>query len=126
MKTNFADKHVLEITAARCVGLIRSIYVDPLFDGKNAQALLESEYVTLYAQLQEICFFNNGELRWALPLAMEKLDGVLVYKTELGLGISLHEKMHIEIASKLEALAPGKGNVYDFPSVIREKARLAY
>lgn len=125
MKT-FSEKQTLAITAARIAGLLRALYHETEFVETEPQILLETEYLPLYAQLQDLCFNSKGEIRWLLLNELEKINGkhqdIVAYKTEYGLGISIRNKVQLEIASKLEAKVPGSVLAYDFPSTMRAKS----
>lgn len=124
MKT-FSEKQTLAITAARIAGLLRALYHETEFVDTKPQILLETEYLPLYCQLQDICFNSKGEIRWLLLNALEKTNDkhqdIVVYKTDLGFGIEMRGRVRLEVASKLEARVPGELFNYDFPSVIRSK-----
>ncbi|CAM8750785.1 hypothetical protein CENTIMANUS_00182 [Klebsiella phage vB_KpM_Centimanus] len=125
----FNEKQTLAITAARIAGLLRALYHETEFVDTPAQTLLETEYFPLYSQLQDLSFNRKGEIKWLLLNAIEtsndKYQDIEFYKTELGIGIQIRGKVRIEVASRQEALRPGKEIFFDFPSEIRAKMAVA-
>lgn len=121
----FTDKQTLAITAARIAGLLRALYHETEFVDTPAQILFETEYYPLYAQLQDIAFDRKGDIKWLLLNAIEntndKYRDIECYKTDLGIGIQIRKTVRIEVASRREALRPGKEVAFDFPSEIRIK-----
>lgn len=125
----FNEKQTLAITAARIAGFLRALYHETEFVDTPAQALLETEYFPLYSQLQDLSFNRKGEIKWLLLNAIEasndKYQDIEFYKTTLGVGIQIRGKVRVEVASRQEALRPGKEIIYDLPSVIRAKMAIA-
>lgn len=122
MAMKFSDKQTLEQLAGRCVGLLRSMAEDPCRARENTQVFFETEYVALYALLQDLAFNDDGQINWLLPTAMMMHNRVDVYKSDLGIVVTYGQDVIVEVASRLEAKCIVSGvTVYDKPSVIREK-----
>lgn len=118
----FSDKQALDQSAARCVGLLRSLAEDPCRLQEDLQQFFEVEYIALYAMLQDLAFHKDGQINWLLPTAMMMHNKVDVYKSDLGIAISYGKDVIVEVASKLEAKrVDGVTVVYDMPSVLRAK-----
>lgn len=128
---NFNDKSILDITAARCLGLIRSLFHETEFVNTDPQTLLETEYLPLYSQLQDLCFNKDGGIKWLFLNTIEEQSylrdfrEVDFYKTDVGFGFTVRGKVRFEVASKLEAAVPGQDNVFDMPTTLRLKSQNA-
>ena len=95
----FTDRQTLTITAARCVGLLKAMQLDPCRHLEDDQQFFESEYITLYAMLQDIAFIGKETLNWILLGELEKHVGVTVMKSEFGFLIN-YQDLNVEVAPK--------------------------
>lgn len=116
MAMNFSDKQNRDITAARLAGLIQAMVHEIDMFGRDPQTLLETEYLPLYSQLQELGFTDRGEIKWLLINSLERNHGVIFHKTTLGFGFEYRGQL-FEVASKIEARS---GDRFQFPSELRE------
>lgn len=123
MAIKFSDKQALEQSAARCVGLLRSMAEDPCRLQQDLQTFFETEFIALYAMLQDLAFNADGQINWLLPTAMMAHSKVDVYKSDLGIIVAYGNNVAVEVASKVEAKRTvGVQVVYDMPSKIRAKS----
>lgn len=119
---NFSEKQTLNITAARCVGLLKSMYLDPCRDQEHDQLFFESEYFSLYAMLQDLSFNSSNGLRWSLLSSLEKHEGVYISKSEFGFTLSYNE-MNVEVTPK-NTIDAGNGTIREVRTLASELRNL--
>ncbi|ATA65611.1 hypothetical protein 2050HW_00276 [Serratia phage vB_SmaM_ 2050HW] len=118
MAINFTEKQTRSITAARIAGLVQALAHEVAMFGRDPQTLLETEYLPLYSQLQDLGFNAKGDIKWMLLQDLERSHGIAFHKTDLGFGFQF-KGLTLEVASKIEAQNSTGGK--DFPSVIRNR-----
>lgn len=104
------DKQTLTITAARCVGLLKAMQLDPCRHTEDDQLFFEGEYITLYAMLQDIAFLRKDRLNWLLLNEMERHTGVNVMKSDFGFLIN-YQDLTVEVAPKKLGFVNGGSQV---------------